>query len=95
MASVSYRMATINKTMAFVPAANRALKLIQDKVDAQGWLRNTTDPYTFSEQLEEGEHSPEGQAFVLLLHAAWQAFVQSVPRHKFINATLPEPPSSS
>jgi len=95
MASVSYRMATINKTTVFVPAANRALKLIQENVDAQGWLGNTTNPYTFSEQLKEGEHSPEGQAFVLLLHAAWQAFLQSAPHHKLINITLPEPLSTA
>ncbi|KAF9452154.1 hypothetical protein P691DRAFT_722454 [Macrolepiota fuliginosa MF-IS2] len=77
MTSVTYRMAAIQNTTVFIPAANLALKLVQENVDAQGWLLNATNPYTFDEQLKEGEHSPEGQAFILLLHAAWQAFIQS------------------
>lgn len=82
MASVTYRMATIHNTATFLPAANRALKFIQENVDAEGWLQNATNPYTFNQPLAEGEHSPEGQAFVLLLHAAWRTFVGSIPHKK-------------
>ncbi|KAJ3574544.1 hypothetical protein NP233_g1709 [Leucocoprinus birnbaumii] len=78
MASVTYRMAAIHNTTDFVPAANQALRLIQSSVDNDGWLQNATNPYTFNEPLSEGEHSPEGQAFVLLLQAAWKAFVQAM-----------------
>lgn len=77
MTSVTYRMATIHNTTNFTIAAGKALQLIQDSVDDQGWLGNATDPYTFYEPLPAGRPSPEGQAFVLLLQAAWQAFVQA------------------
>jgi hypothetical protein len=73
MASVTYRMEAVRHNKALLPAVNQALGLIQQKTDNQGWLRNATNPYTFDQPLLDGEHSPEGQAFVLLLHAAWQA----------------------
>ncbi|KXN87956.1 GTP cyclohydrolase 1 [Leucoagaricus sp. SymC.cos] len=76
MVSVTCRMAAIQNTNTSIPAVNQALFVIQKSVDVQGWLQNTTNSYTLDEPLGEGEHSPEGQAFVLLLHAAWQAFVQ-------------------
>ncbi|KAL9712558.1 hypothetical protein Ac2012v2_003795 [Leucoagaricus gongylophorus] len=77
MTSVTYRMATIHNTTNFTIAAGKALQLIQDSVDDQGWLGNATDPYTFYKPLPAGRPSPEGQAFVLLLQAAWQAFIQA------------------
>ncbi len=88
-------MASTQKNTTFIPAANRALEFVQQNVDAQGWLTNATNPYTFSEQLAEGEHSPEGQAFVLLLHAAWRVFVQSLPPPKPSKATPPRPVHST
>lgn len=39
-----------------------------------GWVQPVVNPYTFTEQ---GQHSPEGQAFVLQLHAAWRDWVQN------------------
>lgn len=77
MTSVTYRMEAIRDTTALIPAANRALGLIQQKIDAQGWLQNATNPYTFDQPLSDGEYSPEGQAFALLLHAAWKALART------------------
>ena len=37
-----------------------------------GWLTPVVNPNSFGEQ---GEKSPEGQAFVVQLHAAWRDFV--------------------
>jgi hypothetical protein len=39
-----------------------------------GWVQPVVNPYSFG---EEGQHSPEGQAFVLQLHAAWRDWVQN------------------
>ncbi|KAF4574672.1 hypothetical protein EYR36_006022 [Pleurotus pulmonarius] len=74
LAAVTYRMAQISRNATLVPFANKALKLIEDSIDADGWLANTVDPLTFNTPSKPGEHSPEGQAFVLLLHAAWRSY---------------------
>jgi hypothetical protein len=63
-----------------IPAAIRALRLIRKSVDKHGWLRNTVDPELFSAPSGPGQHSPEGQSFVLLLEAAvsaWQSTYES------------------
>ncbi|KAF8897210.1 Six-hairpin glycosidase-like protein [Infundibulicybe gibba] len=80
LASVTYRMAVIAKDASLIPFANKALKLIHSSVDAQGWLQNTVDPLTFNTPSKPGAHSPEGQAFVLLLHAAWRAYAQHISK---------------
>lgn len=67
-------MAQISRNATLVPFANKALKLIEDSIDEDGWLANTVDPLTFNTPSKPGEHSPEGQAFVLLLHAAWRSY---------------------
>ncbi|TFK43267.1 Six-hairpin glycosidase-like protein [Crucibulum laeve] len=82
LASVTYRMAAINNDTTLIPAANRALKLIQDSVDEEGWLHSAVDPYTFHNPLAADAHSPEGQAFVLLLHSAWRAFSNVFSQNK-------------
>lgn len=38
-----------------------------------GWLTPVVDPYGFSDQ---GQASPEGQAFILAMHAAWRDWVE-------------------
>ncbi len=48
------------------------MDVIRRSVDDDGWLQNTVDPETFNTPSLPGEHSPEGQAFVLLLHSAWR-----------------------
>lgn len=78
LASVTYRMAVFTNDTTLIPHANKALALIQDSVSEDGWLQNTVDPYTFTTATAPGSHSPEGQAFVLLLHAAWRDFAQWV-----------------
>ncbi len=52
----------------------------QVRVDSNGWLQNTVNPYTFTTptNASAGAVSPEGQAFVLLMHAAWRDYVQYV-----------------
>lgn len=75
-------MAVFTNDITLIPKANKALALIRNSVDTDGWLLNTVDPLTFSTPTVDGSHSPEGQAFVLLLHAAWRDFVDWVtPAH--------------
>ncbi|KAJ2915034.1 hypothetical protein MD484_g5402, partial [Candolleomyces efflorescens] len=69
LAAVTYRLATITHDFKSIPAANRALVLIQDSINANGWLENTVDPIKFHALNPKGTYSPEGQAFVLLLYA--------------------------
>ncbi|KIJ70445.1 hypothetical protein HYDPIDRAFT_122268 [Hydnomerulius pinastri MD-312] len=74
LASVTYRMAVLTNDFTHIDAANKALSLIEANVDSNGWLIDTVDPYTFNSPTKPGNHSPEGQAFVLLLHSAWRAY---------------------
>ncbi|TFK56177.1 Six-hairpin glycosidase [Heliocybe sulcata] len=74
LASVTYRMAYITGDDTYLHAANRALALVASSVDEDGWLTNTVDPYTFNSPTAPGDHSPEGQAFVLLLQSAWRDY---------------------
>lgn len=55
--------------------ANKTLSLIQNNLTPEGWLLNTVDPINFNAPSADGVHSPEGQAFVLLLHSAWRDWV--------------------
>ncbi|KAI0069199.1 Six-hairpin glycosidase [Artomyces pyxidatus] len=74
MAAATFRYTTLTGDFSHVPAAVRARQLIHESVDADGWLLNTVDPEVFSAPSQPGQHSPEGQSFVLLLEAAWTAF---------------------
>ena len=74
MAASTFRFASITGNNTHIPAAIRALQLVQDSIDDQGWLLNTVDPLTFSSPSPPGQHSPEGQSFVLLLEAAVAAW---------------------
>lgn len=65
-------MAVITGDSTLIPFADKALVLIKESVDENGWLRNTVNPYTFTTASTPEENSPEGQAFVLLLQAAWR-----------------------
>ncbi len=77
LAASTFRFASITGNDTHIPAATRALRLIRDSVDDQGWLLNTVDPLTFSAPSPPGVHSPEGQSFVLLLEAAVTAWQMS------------------
>ncbi|OBZ76113.1 Unsaturated rhamnogalacturonyl hydrolase YesR [Grifola frondosa] len=70
LASVTFRIAALTGDFTYIPAANRALSVIESSVNADGWLLNTVDPETFNTPSQPGSYSPEGQAFVLLLQAA-------------------------
>jgi hypothetical protein len=70
MAASTFRFASITYNNTHIPAATLALQLVQDSLDDQGWLINTVDPLTFSSPSAPGQHTPEGQSFVLLLEAA-------------------------
>ncbi|KAI0638264.1 Six-hairpin glycosidase [Trametes polyzona] len=76
LASVTYRMASLTGDTSQISAANKAYNLIKSSLDSNGWLRNTVDPLTFNTPSRPGSHSPEGQAFVLLLQAAYRDYVQ-------------------
>jgi hypothetical protein len=77
LAATTFRFASITGDRSHIPAAIRALKLVRDSVDNQGWLLNTVDPLKFSAPSGPGRHSPEGQSFVLLLEAAVSAWQMS------------------
>lgn len=72
-------MAALTNDTTHIPAAKSALSLVSSNIDQYGWLQNTVNPYTFTTptNTSAGEHSPEGQAFVLLLHAAWRDYANS------------------
>ena len=74
LAAVTYRLATLTGDHSHISAADKAYNLIKSRVDSKGWLRNTVDPLTFSTPSKPGGHSPEGQAFVLLLQAAYRDY---------------------
>ncbi|KAI0289496.1 Six-hairpin glycosidase [Russula brevipes] len=77
LAASTFRFASITGDRRNIPAAIRALKLVRDSVDSQGWLLNMVDPLKFSAPSGPGDHSPEGQSFVLLLEAAVSAWQMS------------------
>lgn len=66
---MAYRLAGIDGIQDYLPFADRALKGIDNNLGDDGWLRNVVDPYVF---FRPGGHSPEAQAFVVLLQAAYR-----------------------
>lgn len=67
-------MAILTKDTSHIDAATQALEYIKSNVDSDGWLQNTVDPLTFSTESTNDTHSPEGQAFVLLLQSAYRDY---------------------
>ncbi|KAI0052597.1 Six-hairpin glycosidase [Auriscalpium vulgare] len=74
LAASTFRYAKLTKDVKHIPAALRARDLILKSIDEDGWLQGTVDPEVFSAPSLPGEHSPEGQSFVMLLEAAYAAF---------------------
>jgi hypothetical protein len=70
MAAATFRFMSIMCNNMHIPAAIRALQLVQHSIDDQGWLFNMVDPLMFLLASPPGQHSPKGQSFVLLLEAA-------------------------
>jgi hypothetical protein len=68
LAATTFRYAVLANSTAHVDAAVAAMLAVGASIDGNGWLRGTTDPYTFSAPLLNSSSqtgSPEGQAFVL------------------------------
>ncbi|KAK0242478.1 glycoside hydrolase family 105 protein [Armillaria nabsnona] len=75
LAAVTYRMAAYNNDTSLIPNADKAFELIKGNIDDEGWLQGTVDPYTFTTATAVDGYSPEGQAFVILLAAAWRDYI--------------------
>ncbi|KAK0453338.1 Six-hairpin glycosidase [Armillaria borealis] len=75
LAAVTYRMAAYNNDTSLIPKADKAFELIKGSIDDEGWLQDTVDPYTFTTATAVDGYSPEGQAFVMLLAAAWRDYI--------------------
>ncbi|TFK29237.1 hypothetical protein FA15DRAFT_752708 [Coprinopsis marcescibilis] len=78
LAASTYRFATFTQNVTMIASALRASNFVQRNINQEGWLENAVNPVTFHTQLPKGQFSPEGQAFVLILHASWKAFVKSM-----------------
>ncbi|KAG8847053.1 hypothetical protein FRB96_001703 [Tulasnella sp. 330] len=64
-------LVTLNATA--LDSAHKARDCVKDNlVTGDGWLNNVVDPYDFS---TEGSQSAEGESFVLLMEAAWRAWL--------------------
>lgn len=72
MAAVTYRLALITDATVHIPAADKAFALVKQKIDDQGKLQNVVNPYEFSTPYYDV--SPEGQAMVLMLQAAYRDY---------------------
>ncbi|TCD67698.1 hypothetical protein EIP91_012064 [Steccherinum ochraceum] len=75
LAASTYRLAVITNNHTLIPFADRALQLIKNSIDQDGWLLNTVDPLTFNTPSLPGAHSPEGQTFTILLHTAREDYL--------------------
>ncbi len=81
IASATYRLALLTNIHAHLPDAERSRKGLSASSDSNGslahftndmWLTPVVNPYSFSHQ---GSESPEGQAFVVEMQAAWMDWV--------------------
>jgi hypothetical protein len=71
-------MAALTKDTSHVASADNAMLFVCQNLDGNGWLLNTVDPYTFWTPTAVGVYSAEGQAFVLLMHAAWRDYTSGI-----------------
>jgi len=69
-AATTYRLAVVTKDNRFIGNAEKAEVFLKSSLTSDGWLTNAVDPETFDTPLLPGAHTPEGQAFILLLAAA-------------------------
>jgi hypothetical protein len=77
MAATTHRLAISKNDGSWLSSANRAIKALKQTVASSGRLQNMVDPMTLH-QPPPHEHTPEGQAYVLLLHAACGAVLALV-----------------
>ncbi|GAA5980035.1 hypothetical protein JCM5350_006003 [Sporobolomyces pararoseus] len=79
LASTAYRLAVLDPTTDYSSTLKSAFA-IRSAVNARvhrktGWLSGAVDPLSWKKQTDQ---SPEGQAFVLLLKAAWRNYRSSL-----------------
>jgi len=74
LAATTFRYSLLTFDGKHDAAAMQALSLVWQSIDQNGWLINAVDPLSWTQRLQPGAHSPEGQSFVLLLAAAWAVF---------------------
>jgi hypothetical protein len=85
IASTVYRLAVIANKHSHLPAAERSRKTLANSTGtntntlanhthftADGWLLPVVNPLSYG---QEGSKSPEAQAFVIEMHAAWKDWV--------------------
>ncbi|GAA5956693.1 hypothetical protein JCM3765_005705 [Sporobolomyces pararoseus] len=75
LSSSAYRLAVLDSTTDYSSILKSAFAIrsaVNARVDRKtGWLSGAVDPLSWKKQIEK---SPEGQAFVLLLEAAWRDY---------------------
>lgn len=72
LAAATFRLASFTSappSTKGIQSAIKARSLVLASVDNQGWLVNVVDPL---DRHSPGEKSPEGQAFVIMLEAAYR-----------------------
>ncbi|KAH8105379.1 Six-hairpin glycosidase-like protein [Cristinia sonorae] len=73
LASVTYRHALLNKVHKNLPSAEQSRLAISSKnFDSDMWLQPVVNPHSFG---QAGSKSPEGQAFVVEMQAAWKDWI--------------------
>ncbi|KAF8581962.1 Six-hairpin glycosidase [Ramaria rubella] len=74
IAAATYRLALLTQTYHNLPNAEASRKSLSDgsHLDSNGWLTPVVNPEDWS---MSGSESPEGQAFVVEMQAAWQDWV--------------------
>ena len=72
MAAVTYRLGLITDATDHIGAADKAFALVKEKIDGDGKLLDVVNPYEFSTPYDGV--SPEGQAMVLMLQAAYRDY---------------------
>ncbi|KAG7097619.1 hypothetical protein E1B28_004952 [Marasmius oreades] len=81
LASTVYRLSLLRGVHRYLPSAENSRKALfasssngsLEHFTSDGWLTPVVNPHAFGEQ---GAHSPEGQAFVLEMRAAWKEWVE-------------------
>ncbi len=68
-AACTYRLATWAPWAISVENADKARQYILGKIGSDGWLESVVNPLNWKAR---GQHSPEGQAFTLMLAAAYR-----------------------
>jgi len=69
MAATTYRLSQFGIDNSMIPYAEAGRAVVQSMIDSSGWLAGAVDPITWTEITRR---SPEGQAFVLMMEAAWR-----------------------